>query len=132
MSQSQSQSPQNEMSQAQQTEMGAAMSETGLETEDAGRLSGLKDGVGKLRHRVARTFEGAAAQLRPSTVENHGFLDPVRRNVAATLDEAAFRVEAVEWRDVQASTRETIRRHPLTALAAGVGLGLLFGRMLRR
>jgi len=59
-------------------------------------------------------------------------LDALAGGTAKTLNQAAAYIQGSSMESVKDDVSDTVRRHPLKSLAVGLGIGLVFGRIVRR
>ncbi len=91
-----------------------------------------------IKHRVADRLASKAESFKGNG--DGGALDPVKQRMSSLMSTAADKLEHFETPDLSninmASVRdqatEMIRRHPFQAIGVGLGIGLLFGRALKR
>lgn len=94
--------------------------------------------IDELKHRVADKLASTAESFKHQT--EGSALDPVGQRVSSLMATAADRLEHFETPELpnisvtamRDQATDVIRRYPLQAIVAGLGIGLLFGRALRR
>lgn len=87
---------------------------------------------GNITQQAAKHMHRAASALRDKATRQEGRMTRMTDNAAAAIDQAAEYVDTASFTAMKQSASDVIRRYPFQALAAGLGVGFIAARLLRR
>jgi ElaB/YqjD/DUF883 family membrane-anchored ribosome-binding protein len=107
----------------------ASTKEAAATVEDiASDLQALRDDMGQLSRQVASLLTSSSNEAIGEVKKS---MRRMRDNIDETVSDASERGREA-WDDVSGNIGESLREHPMTTVALALGLGFLFGTMLRR